>query len=42
MPERCPVCGEPLVRPEGEAATYCVNNALPAQLVLPVEYFVAA
>ena len=41
MPERCPVCGEPLVRPEGEAATYCVNNACPAQLVRAVEYFVS-
>ncbi len=40
MPERCPVCGAPLVRPPGEAATYCVNNACPAQLVRAVEYFV--
>ncbi|MEX1021386.1 MAG: NAD-dependent DNA ligase LigA [Litorilinea sp.] len=40
MPATCPVCGEPLVRPEGEAATYCENNACPAQLVRKVEYFV--
>jgi DNA ligase (NAD+) len=40
MPELCPVCGEPLVRPEGEAATYCVNSACPAQLVRSVEHFV--
>jgi len=40
MPERCPVCGAALVRPAGEAATYCVNNACPAQLVRAVEYFV--
>ncbi|MCB0129279.1 MAG: NAD-dependent DNA ligase LigA, partial [Caldilineaceae bacterium] len=40
MPAVCPVCGEHLVRPEGEAATYCVNNACPAQLVRAVEYFV--
>lgn len=40
MPAVCPVCGAPLVRPEGEAATYCVNNACPAQLVRAVEYFV--
>lgn len=40
MPQACPACGEPLVRPEGEAATYCVNNACPAQLVRKVEYFV--
>jgi DNA ligase (NAD+) len=40
MPPNCPVCGQPLVRPEGEAATYCVNNACPAQLVRSVEHFV--
>ncbi|MCC6458068.1 MAG: NAD-dependent DNA ligase LigA [Caldilineaceae bacterium] len=40
MPQVCPVCGQPLVRPEGEAATYCVNNACPAQLVRSVEHFV--
>lgn len=40
MPQVCPVCGQPLVRPEGEAATYCVNNACPAQLVRMVEHFV--
>lgn len=41
MPTECPVCGQPLVRPPGEAATYCVNNACPAQLVRAVEYFVS-
>jgi DNA ligase (NAD+) len=40
MPVVCPVCGQPLVRPEGEAATYCVNNACPEQLVRSVEHFV--
>lgn len=40
MPTICPVCGEHLVRPEGEAATRCVNNACPEQLVRSVEYFV--
>jgi DNA ligase (NAD+) len=40
MPATCPVCGAPLVRPAGEAATYCVNNACPEQLVRAVEYFV--
>jgi DNA ligase (NAD+) len=40
MPATCPVCGAALVRPEGEAATYCVNNACPEQLVRAVEYFV--
>jgi DNA ligase (NAD+) len=41
MPGVCPVCGEPLVRPPDEAATYCVNNACPARLVRLVEYFVS-
>lgn len=41
MPEFCPSCGEPIARPPGEAATYCVNNACPAQLVRRVEHFVA-
>ena len=41
MPAVCPDCGQPLVRPPGEAATYCINNACPAQLVRAVEYFVS-
>jgi DNA ligase (NAD+) len=41
MPEHCPSCGEPIARPPGEAATYCVNNACPAQLVRRVEHFVS-
>lgn len=41
MPATCPDCGQPLMRPPGEAATYCVNNACPTQLVRAVEYFVA-
>ncbi|MEZ4864128.1 MAG: NAD-dependent DNA ligase LigA [Caldilineaceae bacterium] len=41
MPTACPDCGQPLVRLPGEAATYCVNNSCPAQLVRAVEYFVA-
>jgi DNA ligase (NAD+) len=39
MPQRCPACGEPVVKPEGEVAHYCVNAACPAQLVRRVEYF---
>jgi DNA ligase (NAD+) len=31
MPRRCPVCGEPVSRPEGEAVTRCVNARCPAQ-----------
>jgi DNA ligase (NAD+) len=41
MPERCPVCGEPVVQPEGEVAFYCTNSACPAQLVRGVEHFVS-
>lgn len=41
MPALCPDCGEPLLRPAGEAATYCVNSACPARLVRLVEYFVS-
>ena len=41
LPDRCPSCGEPVVRPEGEVAIYCVNAACPAQLVRRVEYFVS-
>jgi len=40
MPDLCPICASPLVRPPEEAATYCVNNACPARLVRLVEYFV--
>lgn len=31
MPEACPVCNEPVTRPEGEAVTRCVNARCPAQ-----------
>ena len=31
MPNKCPVCGEPVSRPEGEAVTRCVNTRCPAQ-----------
>jgi DNA ligase (NAD+) len=41
MPDICPSCGEPVVRVEGEADTYCVNGACPAQLVRHVEHFVS-
>ena len=32
MPKKCPVCGENVVRAEGEVAYRCVNVACPAQL----------
>ncbi|HZC18403.1 MAG TPA: NAD-dependent DNA ligase LigA, partial [Rubrobacteraceae bacterium] len=31
MPQECPVCGEPVSRPEGESITRCVNARCPAQ-----------
>lgn len=39
MPERCPSCGEPLLRVEGEVAVYCQNASCPAQLVRNLEHF---
>jgi DNA ligase (NAD+) len=30
MPKVCPICGEPVFRPEGEAVTRCVNARCPA------------
>ncbi len=39
FPRRCPTCGEKLERREGEAGTYCVNSACPAQLVRQLEHF---
>ena len=41
MPTTCPSCGEEVVRPEGEAMSYCVNAACPAQLVRLLEHFVS-
>ncbi len=40
-PGRCPSCGEPLIRLQGEVAIYCINAGCPAQLVRLVEYFVS-
>src|SRR5437588_7923353 len=31
FPDHCPVCGQPLVRGEGESDTFCVNADCPAQ-----------
>jgi DNA ligase (NAD+) len=41
LPDRCPSCGEPAVKPEDEVAVCCVNAACPAQLVRRMEYFVS-
>ncbi|NLS79369.1 MAG: NAD-dependent DNA ligase LigA [Chloroflexi bacterium] len=39
LPTHCPICGESVVKPEGEVAAHCVNAACPARLVRQVEYF---
>jgi DNA ligase (NAD+) len=39
LPTHCPVCGEPVVRRDGEVAIYCVNVACPAKLARQVEHF---
>jgi len=41
MPERCPVCGTPVVRPEGEVMRYCPNPACPAQAFRWLTHFVS-
>jgi DNA ligase (NAD+) len=39
FPADCPVCGQALVRPEGEADTRCVNVACPARAAGSIEHF---
>ena len=39
FPTACPVCGEPLVRDEGAAATNCVNFHCPRQVRGRIEHF---
>jgi DNA ligase (NAD+) len=39
FPTECPVCGQPLVRPEGEADTRCINISCPARVAGTVEHF---
>ena len=41
MPERCPVCDTPVVRPDGEAMTYCPNQVCPAQIFRLLTHFAA-
>ena len=41
MLTECPSCGRDVVRPEGEAMTYCVNARCPAQLTRLIEHFVS-
>ncbi|MHB8110448.1 MAG: NAD-dependent DNA ligase LigA [Syntrophorhabdaceae bacterium] len=39
MPEKCPVCGEAVIRPPGEAIRRCVNISCPAQIKGSIEHF---
>jgi DNA ligase (NAD+) len=39
MPKRCPACGGDVVRPEGEAMSYCSNIACPAQMFRWITHF---
>ncbi len=39
MPERCPVCGDPIVREPGEVASRCVNPACPAIVREAIRHF---
>ena len=39
FPAACPVCGAPLLRTPGEAATYCTNADCPAQRARRIEHF---
>lgn len=41
MPSDCPVCNQPVIRPEGEAVTRCVNASCPAILKGAVEHWVS-
>ncbi|MFW5915821.1 MAG: NAD-dependent DNA ligase LigA [Planctomycetota bacterium] len=39
LPERCPVCGGEVVRPEGDAVARCINASCPAQLKQGILHF---
>ena len=39
LPDRCPVCGAPVYRAEGESATRCTGAECPAQLLRTVAHF---
>ncbi|HSN07616.1 MAG TPA: NAD-dependent DNA ligase LigA [Hanamia sp.] len=41
FPTHCPVCGDALVKPEGEAVWRCVNINCPAQVVERIIHFVS-
>lgn len=39
MPNKCPVCGSMVVKPEGEAVTRCIDITCPAQLLRNIAHF---
>jgi len=39
VPSHCPVCGDPVVREEGEVATRCINPACPAVVREALRHF---
>jgi DNA ligase (NAD+) len=39
MPKHCPVCGDDIVRPKGEAVARCVNAECPAQVKERIRHF---
>lgn len=39
LPDKCPVCSEPTVRLEGEAAVKCINMSCPAQIRRGIIHF---
>ncbi|NIR02651.1 MAG: NAD-dependent DNA ligase LigA, partial [Gemmatimonadales bacterium] len=39
MPDRCPVCGSEVERPEGEAVARCVGLSCPAQIKERIRHF---
>lgn len=41
FPAKCPVCGDPLIKPEGEAVWRCVNINCEAQVVERIIHFVS-
>lgn len=39
MPDRCPDCGTPVARPEGEAMRYCSNGSCPGRVLEGIVHF---
>jgi DNA ligase (NAD+) len=39
MPDKCPVCGAEVIKPEGEAIHRCTNTACPAQALEQIKHF---